>query len=129
VLSKVRVPGPVGRPRTRPDAVAGDKAYSSHGNRAHLRRRGIKAVIPEKRDQAANRKRKGRKGGRPVDYDAELYGVDSQRQLHARTSGFRWPAAARGVGIVRHRRRAGPRAQVRAAVRQAKAAMMTATRT
>jgi hypothetical protein len=73
VLDKVRVRGPVGRPRTRPDAVAGDKAYSSCGNRAHLRRRGIKAVIPEKRDQAANRKRKGRKGGRPVGHDAELY--------------------------------------------------------
>ncbi len=73
VLDKVRVRGPVGRPRTRPDAVAGDKAYPSRGNRAHLRRRGIKAVIPEKRDQAANRKRKGRKGGRPVDIDAELH--------------------------------------------------------
>ncbi len=73
MLGKIRVRGPVGRPRTRPDAVAGDKAYSSRGNRAHLRRRGIKAVIPEKRDQAANRKTKGRKGGRPVNHDAEFY--------------------------------------------------------
>lgn len=46
VLEKVRVRGPVGRPRTRPDAVAADKAYSSRANRAYLRRRGIKAVIP-----------------------------------------------------------------------------------
>lgn len=73
VLGKVRVPGPVGRPRTRPDAVAGDKAYSSRANRAHLRKRKIKAVIPEKADQAANRKKKGSKGGRPVSHDAELY--------------------------------------------------------
>jgi transposase len=73
VLAKVRVRGPVGRPRTRPDAVAADKAYSSRGNRAHLRKRGIKAVIPEKKDQAANRKKKGRHGGRPVTHDAELY--------------------------------------------------------
>jgi transposase len=73
VLAKVRVRGPVGRPRTRPGAVAGDKAYSSRGNRAHLRERGIKAVIPEKKDQAANRKRKGSRGGRPVSHDAELY--------------------------------------------------------
>ncbi|MCW2871294.1 MAG: transposase [Streptomyces oryziradicis] len=73
VLRKIRVRGPVGRPRTRPDAVAGDKAYSSRGNRAHLRRRGIKAVIPEKRDQAAHRKNKGSKGGRPVSHDADLY--------------------------------------------------------
>lgn len=53
VLKKLRVRGPIDRPRTRPDAVAGDKAYSSRGNRAHLGRRGIKAVIPEKKDQAA----------------------------------------------------------------------------
>jgi transposase len=73
VLKKVRVRVPVGRPRTRPDAVAGDKAYSSRGNRAHLRDRRIKAVIPEKKDQAANRKNKGSKGGRPVSHDADLY--------------------------------------------------------
>lgn len=73
MLKKVRVRGPVGRPRTRPDAVAGDKAYSSRGNRAYLRRRGIKAVIPEKRDQAANRQKKGSNGGRPVGHDADLY--------------------------------------------------------
>ena len=65
--------GPVGRPRTRPDAVAADKAYSSRRNRRHLRRRGIKAVIPEKADQAANRKRRGSAGGRPVSHDATLY--------------------------------------------------------
>ncbi|MFC8175286.1 transposase, partial [Streptomyces sp. NPDC057325] len=57
----------------RPDAVAADKAYSSCGNRAYLRKRRIKAVIPEKRDQTANRKKKGRRGGRPVTHDAELY--------------------------------------------------------
>ncbi|MFC6060411.1 transposase, partial [Streptomyces pratens] len=64
---------PVGRPRTRPDAVAGDKVYSSRGNRAYLRGRSIKAVIPEKKDQAANRKKKGRRGGRPLTHDADLY--------------------------------------------------------
>ncbi|MFG2683613.1 transposase, partial [Streptomyces sp. NPDC048392] len=65
--------GPVGRPRTRSDAVAGDKAYSSRKNRTHLRKRNVKAVIPEKKDQAANRKKKGRRGGRPLTHDAELY--------------------------------------------------------
>jgi transposase len=73
VLKKVRVRGPVGRPRTRPDAVAGDKAYSARGNRCYLRGHRIKAVIPEKKDQAANRKKKGSRGGRPVGYDADLY--------------------------------------------------------
>lgn len=73
VLKRIRVRAPVGRPRTRPGAVAGDKAYSSRGNRAHLRKRHIKAVIPEKKDQAANRKKKGSRGGRPVSLDANLY--------------------------------------------------------
>ncbi len=65
MLGRARVRGPVGRPRTRPDAVAGDKAYSSRGNRAHLRKRRIKAVIPKKKDQAANRKKKGPKAVGP----------------------------------------------------------------
>ncbi|AEY85415.1 putative transposase [Streptomyces hygroscopicus subsp. jinggangensis 5008] len=73
MLRKIRVRGPVGRPRTRPDAVAADKAYSSRGNRAHLRKRHIKAVVPEKKDQAANRKKKGFRGGRPVSHAANLY--------------------------------------------------------
>ncbi|MEU0163836.1 IS5 family transposase [Streptomyces sp. NPDC006261] len=73
VLGRIRVRGPVGRPRTRPDAVAGDKAYSSRGSRAHLRKRHIKAVIPEKSDQAANRKKRGSRGGRPASHDADLY--------------------------------------------------------
>ena len=73
VLEKVKVRGPAGRPRTRPDAVAADKAYSSRANRAYLRRRKIRAVIPEKADQAANRKKRGPRGGRPVSHDAALY--------------------------------------------------------
>ena len=73
VLGKIKVRGALGRPRTRPDAVAADKAYSSRKNRDQLRRRGIKGVIPEKADQAANRKKKGSRGGRPVTHDAELY--------------------------------------------------------
>lgn len=73
VLDEIRVTGPVGRPRTRPAAVAADKAYSSKANRAYLRRRGISAVIPEKSDQQANRKKKGAAGGRPVTFDPERY--------------------------------------------------------
>ncbi|MFI5972693.1 IS5 family transposase [Streptomyces sp. NPDC051452] len=73
VPKKIRVRGPVGRPRTRPDAVARGKAYSSRGNRAYLCKRQIQAVIPEKKDQAANRKKKGSRGGRPIGHDAELY--------------------------------------------------------
>ncbi len=46
----VKRPGP-GRPRIRPDALAGDKGYSYASLRRYLRRRGIRAVIPSKSDQ------------------------------------------------------------------------------
>lgn len=46
LLAHLRVARDVGRPRTRPDAVRGDKAYSSRAIRGHLRARGIRAVIP-----------------------------------------------------------------------------------
>ncbi|GIH64132.1 IS5 family transposase [Microbispora siamensis] len=73
VLAGIKVCGRVGRPRTRPDAVAADKAYSSRANRAYPRRRRIRAVIPEKADQAANRKKRGSRGGRPVSHDPQPY--------------------------------------------------------
>jgi transposase len=62
-----------GRPRTTPDLVRGDRAYSSRGNRDLLRRRGIKTVIPEPSDQAGHRRRRGSTGGRPISYDQFEY--------------------------------------------------------
>jgi transposase len=70
-LSMPRI-GP-GRARTRPNAVLGDKAYSSKTNRTLLRARGIEAVIAEPDDQKRNRLRRGSRGGRPVSFDAEKY--------------------------------------------------------
>jgi transposase len=67
-----RRPGP-GRPATRPTRVLADKGYSSKANRTYLRRRGIRAVIPERRDQQANRARRGRAGGRPPAFDKLAY--------------------------------------------------------
>ena len=62
-----------GRARTRPVLLRADKAYSSRANRALLRRRGIKAVIPEPSDQIGHRKRRGSAGGRPVGLDSDEY--------------------------------------------------------
>ncbi len=53
--------------------VLADKAYSSRAIRSHLRRRGIRAVIPQPADQAANRKRLGSHGGRPPAFNREAY--------------------------------------------------------
>jgi transposase len=74
VIERIRVPRPgVGRPRTRPDRVLADKAYSSKANRTYLRRRGIKATIPIKDDQATNRRKPGSNGGRPPTFDKQIY--------------------------------------------------------
>lgn len=62
-----------GRPRTRPDAVLADRAYATGVIRSELRRRAIKAVIPDKRDQAAAGKRRGSRGGGPPGLDTEAY--------------------------------------------------------
>jgi transposase len=74
-MEAVRVPRlGGGRARTRPDAVMGHKAYSSRANRALPRGRGIKPSFrPEPSDQIGHRKRRGSRGGRPVNFDAETY--------------------------------------------------------
>ena len=73
LMAELRVsrPGP-GRPRTRPDELLADKAYSSKAIREHLRRRGIRATIPLKADQLPGRRRRGARGRLPA-FDAVSY--------------------------------------------------------
>ncbi len=115
LLSQLWIPRPGGgRPRTTPDALRGDKAYSAKAHRDQLRARGVKVVIPEKTDQQANRKNKGSRGGRPVGFDAEDYknrnvvaastssrtGADSQPATTSMPSstagGWSWPQSSSG---------------------------------
>lgn len=73
-MAGIRIPrSGLGRPRTRPAVVLADRAYSSRAIRGHLRRRGIRAVIPQPADQIGHRLRRGRTGGRPPGFDAETY--------------------------------------------------------
>ena len=67
LMDAVRIPQPLGRPRSRPKRVAGDKAYSIDRIRAWLRRHAIGAVIPQRSDQAARHR------GRPLAFDREAY--------------------------------------------------------
>jgi len=50
-MNRVHIRQRAGRPRTRPDAVAGDKGYSYPRIRDWLRRHAIRAVIPRRSDQ------------------------------------------------------------------------------
>lgn len=53
--------------------VLADKAYSSRAIRDHLRKRGIRTVIPVPADQRGHRLRRGSRGGRPPAFDRETY--------------------------------------------------------
>lgn len=68
VLAAVRVPNRVGR--RRPGALAGDKGYSFRALRTWLRRRHVRAVIPERADQAAHR---AHRPGRKPAFDRAAY--------------------------------------------------------
>ena len=74
LLDRLRVPRlGRGRPRTRPDRMRGDTAYSSRAHRELLRRRRIVAVIAEPSDQAGHRRRRGSRGGQPPAFDPVDY--------------------------------------------------------
>lgn len=93
VLDQIWVPSlDGGADRMRPDTVLGDKGYTTAGNREYLRKRGIKAVIPERSDQIAARKRKGSNGGRPPAFDADAY-----KGRHVVENHFGWLKQWRGI--------------------------------
>ena len=62
-----------GRPRTRPSRLLADKAYSNRPIRSYLRRRRVKATIPQNSDQQKARTAKGSRGGRPPAFDPAAY--------------------------------------------------------
>lgn len=74
VLDDIRVPRlGLGAPRTRPDVVVADRAYTNGVNRRMLAARRVQAVIPQKNTEIAARLRRGSAGGRPPAFDAEIY--------------------------------------------------------
>ena len=79
-----------GRPRTRPDRLLADKAYSNQTIRSYLRRRRIKATIPQKSDQQKARLAKGSAGGRPPAFDPAAYKQrNTTERAHNRLKAFR----------------------------------------
>jgi len=74
LLASIRVPRRgCGRPRSRPDQLLADKAYSHPSTRAMLAGKAIRVTIPERSDQLARRAAGGSAGGRPPNFDSEAY--------------------------------------------------------
>ncbi|WP_189536829.1 transposase [Paludibacterium paludis] len=63
MLEAIRICRRSGMVRQRPQRVAGDKGYSHRRIRQWRRKRGIQAVIPERKDQRAHRR------GRPPKFE------------------------------------------------------------
>jgi hypothetical protein len=109
VMAGIRIRrGGRGRPRTRPDRVLCDKAYSNRRIRTELRRRWIKTIIPERIDQQAHRARKGSQGGRPPQFDPETTKAArlSSAASTSSNSFAPWPpVTTTRIHLPRHRRR------------------------
>jgi transposase len=74
VLDAIHVhDGQPGRSRKRPDMLIADKGYAHDNTRAALRRRRISHTIPERSDQIARRAAKGSTGGRPPNFNPDIY--------------------------------------------------------
>jgi transposase len=58
LLAEVSIAQKTGRPRTKPAEIVADKAYGATALRSKLRKRGIRAMIPEKRLPEGRRRRK-----------------------------------------------------------------------
>jgi transposase len=96
LLDGIRVArvGP-GRPRSRPEMVIADMAYSHPSTRQALGDRKIRLLSPERDDHIARRAARGSRGGRPPAFDAERY---KQRNVIERcsnrlNSSATWPPA------------------------------------
>jgi transposase len=88
-LNAVRIPQRVGRPKRRPERVAGDKGYSYPAIRAWLTAHHIRPVIPERKDQVEQR---AHCPGRKPAFDRDAY---RRRNVIERTVG--WLKEARGL--------------------------------
>jgi transposase len=66
VMDQIAIPQPVGRPRKRPNRLAGDKAYRCKRVRDWLWKYGIKAVIPTKKNEK-------KKPGPASQFDKDAY--------------------------------------------------------
>lgn len=74
VLDAICVPrSGKGRPRKRPTCLSVDRAYGMRHYRQQIQQRGMRCICPERRDAQKNRLRKGKRGGAPPRFDAQVY--------------------------------------------------------
>jgi transposase len=94
LMERLAIRSPHGPPKRRPRRVVGDKGYSTRPIRAWCRRRRVRAVIPERTDQQAQRRQRP---GRPLAFDCVAY---RRRNVIERV-----------VGWLKHLRRLATRAE------------------
>ncbi len=104
---RVRTSAGGGRPRSRPKLVVADRGYDAGAFQRHLRGRGIRCVIPEKRVPAGKRRRRR---GRPPAFCGATYrrrnvvervGRGGSRSTGGSPRASRsWPAVFCGYGEV-----------------------------
>lgn len=70
LLESIAIRQPNGPPRRRPDAIAGDKGYSTAAIRAWCRAHRVRAVIAERDDQ---HERRAHRPGRKPHFNKSLY--------------------------------------------------------
>jgi transposase len=87
VMDRVGIPQPIGRPRLRPERLAGDKGYSSAQIRRWLKAHGIEPIIPIKSDQQELQR------GNPLPFDKVSY---RRRSIIEQCVG--WLKEARRIG-------------------------------
>ena len=86
-MDRVSIPQPVGRPRLRPERLAGDKGYSSARIRRWLKAHRIEPIIPIKEDQVQLQRRN------PHPFDKDSY---RRRSIIEQCVG--WLKEARRIG-------------------------------
>ncbi|WP_107470326.1 IS5 family transposase [Streptomyces sp. 3211] len=88
VMTRLRVPRPVGRPRITPDVVPGTRP--TRPARSDTICGAVESGrYPAAADQAANRKRLGRLGGHPPAFDREAHKQRKTRALHQQAQQWR----------------------------------------
>ncbi len=96
VVDAVRIPQPIGRPRTRPYRLAGDNGWNVPSIRQWRRDHRITAIIPEKRDLRGRKPGRSSEGSECAHNPSGLDRVESAELLWGKDGGREVPSPSLG---------------------------------